>query len=281
MASADADTILDLVGSRRYCFVVMPYGSLALFYEHVRELIHQATGLRCIRADEVGGGGQPLLAKVQALIQHAELVVAELSEPKPNVYYEVGDAAALEKEVLVICQEGTRIPTDLKGLERIEYKQETRGALTQFDAEFRTRLVTLIDSDLRLLRAMLVAPEPSPSYILCSPRWRMAEGEVHPHTRERRTFGDYLGVVGIIYALGALLGKERLPELLSAQRLAEGLLENDCNFYLIGSSRSNTLTADALESLQEKTKRTSTCGLPGRLPVSSVPSRSLCRPILA
>ena len=57
----DADRMLrvtDIVGGRRYCFVIMPYASLGLLYQHVRDVIEQTTGLRCIRADEVPGAGQ-------------------------------------------------------------------------------------------------------------------------------------------------------------------------------------------------------------------------------
>ncbi|MBM4018141.1 MAG: hypothetical protein FJ288_07395 [Planctomycetes bacterium] len=254
MTGKDADRILDLVGSRRFCFVIMPYQALGLFYKNLRRLIQEATGLRCIRADEVPGSGQPLLDKIHALIERAELIVVELSQPSPNVYYEVGYAKAIRKEVLVICQKGTDVPEDLKGLERIEY--EDRDPQWQhFEDKLRAQLSNKVDSDMGLLRAMLVAPSPSPSYILCSPRWRTILGsKLHGAGKlnlERRTYGDYLGVVGILYALGTLLGKEVLPELISAQLVDKNdLLRNNWNLYLIGSPMSNIVAADAMEMIQ-------------------------------
>ena len=258
MGSTDLDNIYDLVGSRRFCFVITPYecSEIDLLYDHLKGVIEGTTGLRCIRADDVPGTGESLLMKMHALIERAELIVVEISKPSPNVYYEVGYAKALHKAILVICKKGTKIPTDLQGLERLEYKSYTRGEMDRFDAALSKRLALLIDSDLLVLRMMLVAPKGSPSFILSSPRWRSISNEQFPGTQpEEHTYGDYLGVVGILYALGALLGKDRLPELLGAQHVVRGLFERDANFYLIGSSRSNTITAEAMAALQKDAQR--------------------------
>ncbi|HUT34187.1 MAG TPA: hypothetical protein VNE39_11950 [Planctomycetota bacterium] len=258
MGSTDLDNIYDLVGSRRFCFVITPYecSEIDLLYYRLKGVIEGTTGLRCIRADDVPGTGETLLMKMHALIERAELIVVEISKPSPNVCYEVGYARALHKVILVICKKETQVPTDLQGLERLEYKDYERGELDRFEAALSKRLVLLIDSDLLVLRMMLVAPKGSPSFILSSPRWRSISNERPPGTQpEERTFGDYLGVVGILYALGALLGKDRLPELLGAQHVVPGLFEHDANFYLIGSSRSNSVTAEAMAALQKDAQR--------------------------
>ena len=49
MATERMDQIVALVGSRRYCFVIMPYKSLGLLYEHIRGVIESATGLAATR----------------------------------------------------------------------------------------------------------------------------------------------------------------------------------------------------------------------------------------
>jgi len=251
--------ILSLIGSRRYCFVIMPYGSLGLLYDHVRQVIQEATGLKCIRADEISGPSQSVLGKVHKLIEDAELMIAELSEERANVYYEVGYALARGKKVFIICKQGTKIPTDLEGLERLEYA-DTPSALPQFDQQLRVRVAGWISPPLRRLRAMLVAPEPSPSFVLCSPRWRVRDETETPAEQgtsysgpreEERTYGDYLGVQGILYALGTLLGEERLPELLSAHHAARDIHRRDANLYLIGSPRSNRFTEEVMARLQE------------------------------
>lgn len=253
MAAGRIDRTSDLVGSTRYCFVIMPFATLGLFYEHLQHIIRDTTGLRCIRADEVPGSGQVVLHKVQRLIEGADLVLAEVSEERPNVYYEVGYAAALGKQVLIVCRKGTRLPTDLAGLERMQY-EDTPAKLPQFDKELRRHLVTLVDSDIQMLQAMLVAPASSPSCILASPRWT-SRGTRVPSRRfpERWTHGDNLGVQGVLYALGIVLGRDELPELLSAWHVVrQEILKRDCNLFLIGSPRSNPPVEDAIAMLQPK-----------------------------
>jgi len=253
MTAGRIDRMTDLVGNTRYCFVIMPFASHGLFYEHLQHVIRDTTSLRCIRADEVPGPSQVILHKVQRLIGGADLVLAEMSEDRPNVYYEVGYAAALGKQVLLVCRKGTKLPTDLKGLESIQY-EDTPAGMRQFDRELRRHLVTLVDSDIQMLQAMLVAPAPSPSCILASPRWT-SRGKPVASRRfvESWTHGDNLGVQGILYALGIVLGKDELPELLSAQHVVgEDILKRDCNLFLIGSVRTNPPVEDAMAMLQPK-----------------------------
>jgi hypothetical protein len=229
----------------------MHYKGQEFFYRHIKEVIENATGLRCIRGDEASMPGRPLLGKVHELIEKAEVVVAELSEPRPNVYYEFGYAKALPKEMLVLCREGTDLPLDLKGLEVIEYTGDTADALAGFEQRLRGQLAKMVDRNLRLLQAMLVAPKASPSYILASPRWQVRDAQADLRQKERRTYGDYLGVRGILNAWGALFGDKDLPELISARHADTRLYKADCNLYLIGSQRVNVLVAQAMRDLQK------------------------------
>jgi len=242
------DEISDLIGNRRYCFVIMTYGSGGSFFREMAGVLQKQCGLPCIRADDVPAAGELLMDKVHQLIENAELVIADLSETKPNLYYEVGYAKARGKRVLVICRRGTDFAVDLRGIERIQY-EDTKEGVPHFHAELRQHVMALLESDRRLLRGLLIAPRSLPSYMLASPRWHTAR-TLSEETRERRTYGDYLGVVGVISAFGALLGQEGVPELISARHAHLGLLEQDCNLYLIGSPRANDLSDEALALIQ-------------------------------
>jgi len=242
------DGISDLIGSRRYCFVIMPFGGAGSFYRELADVVERQCGLCCVRADDVPPAEPMLLEKVHQLIDNAELVLADLSEARPNLYYEVGYAKARGKRVLIVCHRGTEFAVDLQGIERIEY-EDTRDGVPHFHAELKRHIMALVESDRLLLRSMLVAPRSLPSYLLASPRWHTAR-TLSEATRERRTYGDYLGVVGIVSAFGALLGQEGVPELISAKHADRSLLDQDCNLYLIGSSRANDLTDAALALIQ-------------------------------
>lgn len=242
------DEISDLIGNRRYCFVIMAYGGGGAFFREMASLLQNQCNLRCIRADDVPYAGELLMDKVHQLIENAELVIADLSESRPNLYYEVGYAKARGKRVIVICHRGTDFAVDLRGIETIQY-EDTKEGLPLFHIELKRQVIALLESDRRLLRSLLIAERNLPSYLLASPRWHTRQ-TLSETTQERRTYGDYLGVVGIISAFGGLLGQKGVPELISARYANKSLLEQDCNLYLIGSPRANDLTADALTLVQ-------------------------------
>jgi len=66
--------------------------------------------------------GEDLRQKIsRGSLTIAAFVIADVSAPRPNIYYEVGYAAAREKPLLLLAREKVKIPTDLLGLEMIRY----------------------------------------------------------------------------------------------------------------------------------------------------------------
>jgi nucleoside 2-deoxyribosyltransferase len=98
----------------------MPFGAQRC--ERLYECIEKATRearLTCLRGDKVPGSGRELRTKIHELIVRAEVVIAEISEPNVNVYYEFGYAAGLKKTVWLLAEPGTKTPSDIGGLEYI------------------------------------------------------------------------------------------------------------------------------------------------------------------
>ena len=54
-------------------------------------------------------------------ITQAGLIVAEVSVPNPNVYYEIGLADALGKDVFLFKQHDARLPADFGGVHYYSY----------------------------------------------------------------------------------------------------------------------------------------------------------------
>jgi len=164
------DELTDLIGNRRYCFVIMAFNKDWAFYDGITKLLEDECGIRCVRADEVPVAGELLLDKVHQLIDNAELVIADLSENRPNLYYEVGYAKARGKRVLIICRRGSQFDVNLHGIERIEY-ENTRDGLPSFHSELKQHVLSLLESDRLLLRSILLAPRSLPS-LYCTHRVR-------------------------------------------------------------------------------------------------------------
>jgi hypothetical protein len=106
---------------RRF-FVVMPFAPEMddIYHLGIRETV-QAVGGMCERADEIQHTGG-LIEKIYDSIHSASIIIAEVSLPNPNVFYEIGFAHALGKPVVLITRDITGSPFDLRGYNHIVYR---------------------------------------------------------------------------------------------------------------------------------------------------------------
>lgn len=74
--------------------------------------------LRAVRVDEVGGSGI-ILRNIFNYIEDAEFLIVDLTDEKPNVYYELGYAHGVGNEdydILLVAKEGTKLHFDIAPL---------------------------------------------------------------------------------------------------------------------------------------------------------------------
>jgi hypothetical protein len=84
-------------------------------------------GDTCHRADDVFAPGS-IIDDILASIRQADYLVADLTGRNPNVYYELGFAHCLGKPVILLTQQLSDIPFDLRSQRLIEYKDSVAGA---------------------------------------------------------------------------------------------------------------------------------------------------------
>jgi hypothetical protein len=97
-------------------FVVMPFSekwSKAVYNKMIKPAV-RAAGLECVRADKVVMSGK-IDTGIWNQLLRAGVVVAEVSSPNVNVFYELGLAHALGKDVLLVKQKDTQLPADFGG----------------------------------------------------------------------------------------------------------------------------------------------------------------------
>jgi hypothetical protein len=244
------DVVHTLTKGRPYIFVIMSFNAQQKeLYKSVARIAENQFNLACIRADHVPSSGLDLLAKIHMLISRAEIIVAEISELNPNVFYEIGYAVGIQKLPLLLIEEGKPVPTDLKGLEHIPYKN-TMDGLKGFKKLFLENLKFRLNTDVALLRDLLEAPVPHQSYIVTSPKYPGKHSRILGQVYDTRTFGDHLGILGLISAFGAMWGEKRGIELISAQHSPPDLLDRDINLYFIGSRKVNPESGKMLKKIQ-------------------------------
>ncbi|MEW6249821.1 MAG: hypothetical protein AB1716_04180 [Planctomycetota bacterium] len=247
---AVGNIIQDLTRGQPYVFVVMAWKASFDLYNRIKAIVEREVGLVCVRADHIPAAGHDLLAKIHLLIDRAELVIAEITDRSPNVFYEVGYAVGAQKPLLLLIQKGRPVPTDLKGRELIEYS-ESREGIELLDRSLSEHVRLRINSHVPALRDMLQAEDPHPAYIVASPRYPQAtRSRILGQVYDRRTFGDNLGILGLISAFGVMGGESASVELISAQYGPPDLCERDVNLYLIGSGKVNPTAGSMLEQLQ-------------------------------
>ena len=269
------DIIHSVTGGRPYVFVIMAYGEGHAVYEQIESEIkdmEKDCGIRlsCLRADDVPLAGLDLLEKIHILIERAQLVIAEISPRKrkdfsPNVYYEVGYAVAKRKDVLLLAKKGTKIPTDLKGLEVIDHHGNGTAEQTKlFRDSLHSHVRNRLNPGTGLLRDMLQATNPKPALIVASPKYPGKHSRIQGQLYDRRTFGDNLGIVGLLSVFGKVFGEHGECELISAlhtdvgplvrgkrdqEQPIRGLAKQDVNLYLIGSKKVNELSGIMLAEI--------------------------------
>ncbi|HUS11036.1 MAG TPA: hypothetical protein VMZ30_11260 [Pyrinomonadaceae bacterium] len=116
---AAATRMLNRAAGRKYCFVVMPFKNR---FNPVFEVICEALlelGWKIRRADEVS---YPRIITDLILkeILTSDLVVADLTNSNPNVFYEVGLTHTVGNDLLLLTQQ-KQIPFDLKNEQTIFY----------------------------------------------------------------------------------------------------------------------------------------------------------------
>jgi len=90
----------------------------------------------CKRADDIWDH-DVVIQDIVSLIQKSKLVICDCSGRNPNVFYEIGIAHTLGKQVILITQSQDDIPFDLRHLRYVEYlnNSEGLGTLTEKLAE--------------------------------------------------------------------------------------------------------------------------------------------------
>jgi hypothetical protein len=113
----------------KLCFVLMPFDEkFNSIYNTIKEIVEDDEfALNCKRADEIFTIGV-IIEDIWDYIQKARILVAELTEKNPNVFYELGLAHAMNKEVILITQNVDDIPFDLRHHRYIVYENSIDGA---------------------------------------------------------------------------------------------------------------------------------------------------------
>jgi hypothetical protein len=96
--------------------------------------------LNCRRSDATVGN---VVAKIIRDLNDAYVVVADLTDRNPNVFYELGVRHALKNRTILIAQDLATIPFDLRPYACIQYGWTTSREKTTFTNRLRSVLLEI------------------------------------------------------------------------------------------------------------------------------------------
>lgn len=111
----------------KLCFVMMPFSQQfnELYEDSIMPSVEK-NGLNCIRADDIYDI-RPIMSDIWTSICKAKVIISDLTNKNPNVFYETGLAHTLGKDVILLTQKMEDVPFDLKHLRVIKYEFTPRG----------------------------------------------------------------------------------------------------------------------------------------------------------
>lgn len=110
------------------CFIISPIGSEGTearkrsdtLLNYVLKPICSECNFEAIRVDELNTGDS-ITKKIIELLDCSDLVIADLTELNPNVFYELGYRTALDKPTIQIKAKDTPLPFDVNTIQTFDY----------------------------------------------------------------------------------------------------------------------------------------------------------------
>jgi CheY-like chemotaxis protein len=114
-------TRLTQMRTRQFAFVAMPFSdSYSALYKSCILPVVEELGYQCVRMDDLAHNREAYGELVDHL-RNCKLVICLADDANPNVYYEVGYAHSMAKEVLIVAQRLDDLRFDIRGHHAIAY----------------------------------------------------------------------------------------------------------------------------------------------------------------
>lgn len=113
----------ELSHQRETCFVIMPFGGFFdRYYHSIYAPAIENSGLTPTRADDIYRPSN-IVQDIWTYTKQAKLILADLTDKNPNVFYELGLAHALAKPAILLAESIEYVPFDLRALRVLIYNK--------------------------------------------------------------------------------------------------------------------------------------------------------------
>jgi hypothetical protein len=107
-------TLAERMAIGRDAFIVMSFAESSQYKDLHRAIQEACTkfGYEARRVDE-SNDRRRIIPEIMRGIRHSAFVIADVTEHKPNIYWELGLATGMSKEVILVARKGTVLPFDI------------------------------------------------------------------------------------------------------------------------------------------------------------------------
>jgi len=135
------------MSEKKECFVISPIGDPKsdtrkksdLLFNHVIKPVMDEFEYTTDRADKIGEPGI-ITSQVIQRIEKSPLVIADLTGPNANVFYELAIRHAIRKPLIQLITKGEPIPFDVAGLRTIQYDLTDLDSVEDTKKEIRKQV---------------------------------------------------------------------------------------------------------------------------------------------
>src|SRR5882762_7983110 len=158
----DTLTWVEGVWSMPSCFVIQPFdkGAFDKRYEDVLDPAIRAAELEPYRVDRDPGASIPI-EQIEAGIRNAQVCLADITLDNPNVWFELGFALALNREVVLICGSSrARFPFDVQHRQITIYGTDSSSDFKALGGSITKRLRAILTKEATLSTAATAVSSP-------------------------------------------------------------------------------------------------------------------------
>ena len=136
-------------GMMKKCFVVSPIGdegsvtrsNADKLYKYIIKPVCETCDFEAVRVDQLNDANS-ITQTIIELLDEADLVIADITEHNPNVFYEIGYRTRTKRPIIHLKAKSERLPFDINTIRTFEYD------LTDLDSveEIKERLTQTVKS---------------------------------------------------------------------------------------------------------------------------------------
>jgi len=143
------------------CFCIQPFdgGSFDKRFDDIFKPAIEATGLEPYRVDRDPTVSIPI-DDIEKGIKNSDICFAEITTDNPNVWFELGFAFAVPKNVVMVCanERKSKFPFDIQHRSIITYKTESTRDFEELKKKISERILALLKKDSEIAKTKNISP---------------------------------------------------------------------------------------------------------------------------